>query len=52
MEVHDKEVDFKTYCPKCINKNLKEFQSPCNECLDYGTNQNSKKPVFFKEKTT
>ena len=45
------EVDFKKYCPKCENWKKKEYEDPCNECLDYGANQNSTKPVYFKEKS-
>lgn len=49
MEPIDMEVDFKTYCPLCVNRDLNEHQDPCNECLEYGTNENSTKPVLFKE---
>lgn len=44
------EVDFKTYCALCEHKNLEEFKDPCNECLDYGMNIGTRKPVCFKEK--
>lgn len=28
-----KEVDFKTYCPKCKYEKTEETKDPCNECL-------------------
>lgn len=45
-----KEVDFKTYCPKCKYKKLEETKDPCNECLAEGAILNTKKPLRFKEK--
>ena len=50
MESHEKEVRFDLYCPKCEHKDLKETLDPCNDCLARGFNENSKKPVYFKEK--
>lgn len=44
------EVDFKKYCKTCKHKELGEKFDPCNECLDYGYNLNSHKPVMWKEK--
>ena len=52
MEVVDMIVDFKKYCELCEYKDKREYEDPCNECLDYGTNENSQKPVCFKEKGT
>lgn len=50
-EIRDLEVDFKKYCAKCVHRNLNEAQEPCNTCLDYPLNQDSTKPINFKEKT-
>lgn len=50
MDNDMKEVYFGEYCKKCKYSNLKEYDSPCDECLDYPTNLFSHKPVEFKEK--
>ena len=52
MEHIDMEVYFFQYCPICEHSGLKETKDPCNECLTHFFNQNSHKPVFFKEDTT
>ena len=44
------EVDFKKYCKTCKYEKLGEKFDPCNECLDYGYNLNSHKPIMWKEK--
>jgi hypothetical protein len=43
-------VDFKKYCKTCKHKELGEKFDPCNECLDYGYNLNSQKPMKWEEK--
>lgn len=48
----DKEVYFGQYCSKCINKDKKEDEDPCYDCLSEPVNTNSHKPVYFKEKET
>ena len=45
-----KEVDFNTWCPKCKYENEEETVDVCNECLTFGYNIDSHKPVNFKEK--
>lgn len=45
-----KEVLFSEYCKKCRYKDLEGTEEPCNECLEYGSNLNSHKPVKFEEK--
>ena len=50
MEIVDMIVDFKTYCESCKYKDKKDYEDPCNECLDYGTNENSRKPVKYEVK--
>ena len=49
MENNTKEVMYKDYCPKCIYADLEEVEDPCNECLNQGYNENSHKPIKFKE---
>lgn len=45
-----KEVDFKKYCKTCKHKELEENFDPCCDCLDYGYNSESEKPVNWEEK--
>ena len=45
-----KEVYFDKYCETCIHKNLKEHDSPCDDCLTESVNQYSHKPVKYEEK--
>ena len=44
-----KEVSFYYYCKTCVNKDLKETEDPCNECLTEGARHNSHKPVKYVE---
>jgi hypothetical protein len=46
-----KEVYFDKYCPSCVNREEDEFDvnSACFDCLDNPTNQDSHKPVMYKE---
>ena len=44
-----KEVFFSEYCLKCKYGDLKETEEPCDECLSQGWNENSHKPINFKE---
>lgn len=50
MEIIDKEVFFDKYCPKCKHYKTKDYEDPCNECLNNPINANSHKPVYFKER--
>lgn len=45
-----KEVAFNTWCPKCKYEKEEETVDICNECLTFGYNIDSHKPVNFKEK--
>ena len=45
----EKEVRFDIWCKKCIYKDQEETLDPCNDCLDAPYNQNTSKPVNFKE---
>lgn len=43
-------VDFKNYCPKCKYSSYPEKTDPCCECLEFGANEETRKPINFKEK--
>lgn len=43
------EVDFQEWCPKCEHFKLKEHEDPCHDCLNEPVNDDSRKPVMFKE---
>lgn len=45
----EKIVDF-TWCNKCIHKDKPENEDPCWDCLNTSTNQDSHRPVNFKER--
>lgn len=47
MELREKIVDF-TWCKKCIHRLKRENEEPCNECLDYPSNEDSRRPVKFE----
>lgn len=42
-----KEVYFDKYCRKCMHWHLSEDDSPCDECLEEGGNEDSHKPLYF-----
>lgn len=43
-------VDFKYWCPKCEHADKEAVDDPCNDCLGYYVNDDSRKPVMWKEK--
>lgn len=43
------EVNFKEWCPKCEHFKLEEREDPCHDCLNEPVNDDSRKPVMFKE---
>lgn len=47
----NKEVFFDVYCPTCQYKddNESDVTSPCFDCLDTPVNQDTHKPVNWKE---
>lgn len=49
MEIKFKEVDYHGYCPRCIHNDKKENEDPCWDCLTEGVNEDSHKPINFKE---
>ena len=52
MDHNYKEVYFHIYCETCKHKDLKDHEDPCNECLEYGANVDSHKPVKWEEGKT
>lgn len=44
-----KEVYFDKYCKKCEYKNRPESANPCWDCLEEPANEDSHKPLYFKE---
>lgn len=36
-------------CNYCIHKSKKESEEPCNDCLDYPVNVDSRRPIHFKD---
>lgn len=49
MNEEQKEVYFDIYCKTCKFCKNKEIESPCDECLDKPTNENSHKPLYYEE---
>ena len=45
-----REVYFDQYCNKCLHYKKKGSEDPCNECLNNPYNEDSHKPVMFKER--
>lgn len=45
-----KEVYFNEYCPKCEHYSKSEAEDPCYDCLAQGWNEDSHKPIMFKDK--
>lgn len=43
-----KEVDYHHYCRLCKYNKQKDYETPCNECLEEFTNYASTVPVFFE----
>ena len=45
----DKIVKFEKWCPKCLYRDVDGYDFPCTECLDSPGNQDSHRPVLYKE---
>lgn len=41
-------VDF-TYCNSCVHKDKGENEDPCWDCLTVSSNEDSKRPISYKE---
>lgn len=52
MEGAMKEVDYSKYCKMCKNRDLKENEEPCWECLTNPVNEDTHRPVMFEERGT
>lgn len=50
MDENYQEVYFDKYCKTCKNKDAKEYEDPCNDCLSEPVNVVSHKPVNWEEK--
>ena len=50
METNTKEVYFDIFCPLCEHWKTNEADSPCDECLAQGYNENSHTPIKYKAK--
>lgn len=50
MEIKYMEVDFATYCPKCMYSSRPEKCDPCNECLEFGEGIETRVPINYEEK--
>lgn len=46
----EKIVNFHEYCPSCKYEKTDEAETPCNECLNNPSNEDSHKPIYYKEK--
>ena len=42
-------VDFE-WCKKCEHYNVVDWDDPCDECLNSPTNEDSHRPVYFKDR--
>ncbi len=50
MDNSYKEVKFNVYCKQCKHGEKEEKMDPCNDCLNFGMNNMSEKPVYFEDK--
>lgn len=52
MDIYEnyKEVYFDSYCKTCRHEDLKEEESPCDECLAEPARIGSHKPIKWEEK--
>lgn len=45
----EKEVYFNKYCYKCEYSKYPEAKDPCDECIAQTVNEDSHKPLYFKQ---
>ena len=45
-----KEVFFNIWCKKCEHFGKKEDEEPCDDCLNFGFNEDSHQPLYWKDK--
>lgn len=48
----EKEVYYYKYCPQCEYFKQPEAADPCDECLAQPVNEDSHKPLYFKQAKT
>lgn len=41
--------DFEHWCPRCAHKDVDEAKDPCHDCLNEPVNDDSRKPVMWKD---
>ena len=44
-------VEYEKYCKTCEHAGTDETKDPCNDCLTYPVNDDSRKPIHYKEAT-
>ena len=47
--ISTKEVYYHHWCQFCVDKDTEETLDPCDDCLHYGWNEDSHRPVNFKK---
>jgi len=50
MEQNEHIVRYDIWCKKCKHEKGRETEDPCDECLSYPVQINSRKPIKFEEK--
>ena len=50
MDTDMKEVRYDLYCHRCQYETYKEGEDPCDECLSTPYNENSHRPINWKER--
>lgn len=45
-----KEVRFDIYCKKCKHERKKDYEDPCNDCLEVGMREGTEKPEKWEER--
>lgn len=50
MEGDFKIVHYDEYCKTCVNKDKKESEDPCYDCLNEPGRVDSHRPVHYEEK--
>lgn len=48
----EKEVYFNQYCYRCQYSKYPETAEPCDECIAQPVNEDSHKPLYFKQAKT
>ena len=50
MENKEKIVNFEKYCRTCKHSKKREYEDPCDDCLDYPVNDEGRRPVRWEAK--